>query len=449
MAPPPPPPRQSRFNQRVVIGILAAGMAVLVLCCGLIATAVIIVQRSGVLSGPDAPPVTSQPPDDIEWWVLGEDTRSGWDSLAEQFTADHGVKVTVDSVAPEDYWARLDVTRVSGNMPDIVPARGGDELRRLVREGQVRDLTDELADVIATLSPATLAPYSVDGRVYGLPYQVQPVGIWYNRTLFQQAGLDPDEPPETWDDFLTVVKELQQAGITPVAIAGGDPWTVSYWYGHLVTRIVGADGVTEAIQQRSLLVDPGFLEAAEMLADFIELEPFQANYRNASYNAPGGQADLVGSGQAAMELMGTWAPAVHAGGGSSSFDDDPLGWVPFPAVEGGRGSADIMGGAEGFMVAAGASDAAIELLRFLYTDSVYSRLPVLDQTSVSVLKDAPVPDDPSQQAQLTAVQQAPSMQLYLDAELPRDAAMRLHDVMQLLLFGYATPQDVVEQLATP
>ena len=48
------------------------------------------------------------------------------------------------------------------------------------------------------------AVQGTDGKIYGLPDDVYGVGLHYNRTLFEQAGLDPDRPPTTWDEVRAV-----------------------------------------------------------------------------------------------------------------------------------------------------------------------------------------------------------------------------------------------------
>ena len=60
------------------------------------------------------------------------------------------------------------------------------------------------------------------------------VGFWYNTTLFDQAGIDA--PPATWTELLADVQTLKDAGITPIAVAGGDKWPAMFWYAMLAVR---------------------------------------------------------------------------------------------------------------------------------------------------------------------------------------------------------------------
>lgn len=53
---------------------------------------------------------------------------------------------------------------------------------------------------------------NIDGRIYGIPAEIQANGIWYNKALFDQCGL---EIPETYDELLNCCKVLRENGITP------------------------------------------------------------------------------------------------------------------------------------------------------------------------------------------------------------------------------------------
>ena len=84
--------------------------------------------------------------------------------------------------------------------------------------------------------------YHKDGKYYGVPFDWGAVGMFYNKALFKQAGLDPEKPPTTWTELLDAVKALKAAGITPIAIGEKDKWPGHFWYGYLATREAGQAG---------------------------------------------------------------------------------------------------------------------------------------------------------------------------------------------------------------
>ena len=58
--------------------------------------------------------------------------------------------------------------------------------------------------------PNILEAHSIDGKVYGAPLYVSPSLLFYNKDLFEQAGLDPNSPPKTYDEMLTMAEKLSQ-----------------------------------------------------------------------------------------------------------------------------------------------------------------------------------------------------------------------------------------------
>lgn len=448
---PPPPGGNRRLG--IIIGVV---VAVVVLVCGGSATAAaILLTRSGAFeeasgsdptTGPTSPPVAESGP--ITWWPLDQEpdaVEDVWADLAEEFAAQTDAEVTIES-RPLDVFDDALVTAIAaGRGPDLHYTAGGPTLRQLVEQGQVRDLTDDLGDVIAILPPATLDPFTIDGRVYGLPYHAGISGIWFNKSLFSQAGLDPDNPPVTWQEFLDAVSALRSSGVAPIAIAGAEDWTVHFWYSHLAVRTAGVEGIGEARQNRSF-DDPDLLRAAELLAELADLDPFQPGFDSAGYAGPQGQADSISGEDAAMELMGYWAPSVYEGAQGGLGDD--LGWFPFPIVEGGNGAAgDVVGNADGFAVSAAAPLNTLDLFRFLYLDGRYDQL-ITDSTNLlPVLPGAPDPaGDRLLVTQVDALHTAPAFQLYLDQDLPRPVGDALRASMVDLLVGRASPQEAIARI---
>src|SRR5690606_6519452 len=72
------------------------------------------------------------------------------------------------------------------DLPDLFGVEGGHELVQLVRAGRVMDVTD-LVGPQRELIGAAAAPWSVDGRQYGLPFSMGIEGLWYRKSLFARV----------------------------------------------------------------------------------------------------------------------------------------------------------------------------------------------------------------------------------------------------------------------
>lgn len=287
----------------------------------------------------------------IEWWNISttEPTKSVWAALAKKFEAQNPkVKVKIVQLENDAYKSKMTALTASGKLPDIFHTWGGGVLKQQADAGLVEDLTDRTKDFADGLLPVAKEPYLLDEKVYGIPFDIGMIGFWYNKALFEDAGIT--EPPTTWSDFLDAVRKLKARGTTPLALAGKEKWPGMYYWAYLSMRTAGASALQKAYDDKDFTGDP-FVQAGQHLQELVDLQPFQKGFLGAAYSTPTGQAAAVGNGKAAMELMGQWAPVVQADAGKGLGDD--LGFFPFPAVDGGKGTiTEVFGGVAGTPCAA-------------------------------------------------------------------------------------------------
>ncbi|WP_028571055.1 ABC transporter substrate-binding protein [Desulfonatronum lacustre] len=68
--------------------------------------------------------------------------------------------------------------------------------------------TDEEREWLRSFYPALMQNSTVDGKVYGIPFQRSTIVMYYNKDAFRDAGLDPESPPATWDEMVQASKKL-------------------------------------------------------------------------------------------------------------------------------------------------------------------------------------------------------------------------------------------------
>lgn len=137
----------------------------------------------------------------------------------------------------------------------------------------VDDLVEELK-MEYTFVPGALEPLSYGGHVYGVPVYRMTFMLHYRRDIFEQAGLDPDRPPETWSELLAACEALREAGVKyPIGVPGSL---------HLATDQViwslmvanGAQNVIDAERDPVVMFDtPETREAYEMYAKLFAYSP--------------------------------------------------------------------------------------------------------------------------------------------------------------------------------
>ncbi|MCD0443568.1 extracellular solute-binding protein [Glycomyces sp. A-F 0318] len=380
---------------------------------------------------------------DITWWhIQNQDPlMSTWQEYADDFGEANDLTFDVQPIENQAFKDRMATASQSGDVPDIFHTWGGGVLAQQVEAGLVQDLTGKL-DCIDQINPIALEPYTIDGKLYGMPFDAGVVGFWYNMDLFAQAGID--QPPATWDEFLTAVQALKDEGIAPIALAGADQWPGHYYWTYLVMRIVGLDGL-EAAAEAGDFSGEGFLQAGDMVAELAAMEPFQPGFESATYGEADGQSAVMGEGLAAMELMGQWAPQAQR---DNSGTDGPenLGFFPFPTVEGGVGTTtEWLGGGNGYAVAADAPDEALDFLcNFMEPENYARAITEGNLTPVAVDTAAVAPDlNADSQKVVDALATATGTQLYLDQAYPPAIGGVINEATEGLLLGQLTAEDFV------
>jgi raffinose/stachyose/melibiose transport system substrate-binding protein len=386
---------------------------------------------------------------DAEWWHI--QTGDGalvpvFSAILEDFLAENEVNLSEEPIANDDFKPALTTAMQAGNPPDMFHSWGGGVLAQYVAAGLVRDLTDDLADVIATIEPSALEPYTINDRVYGLPFDTGMIGVWYNKELFADAGLDPDSPPATWDELLDAVDALEAADITPIAQAGQAPWTLHYWFSYLAVRIMGVDGYADARSRKSF-DEPGFYEAAELFRELVDKEPFQDGFLQQGYGGEDSGPAVMGAGGAAMELMGQWGQSVQEDSSGETLGDEVIGWFPFPEVAGGAGSVtDAYGGGNGHALGINAPDYMIDFLRYFSTVG-YQQILDADPGIIPITADAEIP---AEQVNRTAIANtlfnATAVQLYFDQDLPPAVGNQVNASSAAIVDGSMTPEEAVLQM---
>lgn len=385
----------------------------------------------------------------IKWWHISvtADQRANWEKQAQDFIKLHpNVSIEITVLENEAFKSKLATAMQSGSPPDLFQSWGGGVLGQYGAAGLVQDLTPALAQNGwgDSFQPGPLSLYKIGGKNYGVPWDAGMVGFWYNKDLFQKAGITA--PPTTWTAFLDTVKKLKAAGITPIAVGEKDKWPGHFYWVYLATRIGGRAAFENAYNRTGSFADKPFVEAGTRLKELVDLQPFQTGFLGTSYSD---HQVLMANGKAAMELMGQWAP-----GADRSVATDPAaydksrGYFPFPTVEGGAGDpSDVLGGGDGFAVGKNAPPETIELARFLTSLDVQKAMTTAGISVPPVVKGAEVAlQDPLMQEITQRVGAAKYYQLYYDQYLPPAVGGVVNDQVQGLFAGTASPEAVAKAI---
>lgn len=185
---------------------------------------------------PDTPPageVTAAPTDlaaEINYSFWDENQRPAVEKNIADFNKQYpNVKVTVNVTPWAQYWTKLQTQAESNSLPDVFWMNGPN-----VTLYASNDMLEPLDGIIAggQIDPANYPEslnnlYTVDGTQYGVPKDFDTIGLFYNKAIFEKAGVELPTESWTWDDFRTAAKsisdKLKGEGIYGVStgLAGG------------------------------------------------------------------------------------------------------------------------------------------------------------------------------------------------------------------------------------
>lgn len=388
----------------------------------------------------------------ITWWHngTGEPLLSFWEGVASEFEASHpNVNIEVTAYQNEELQRTLIPNQLrTGSGLDLYQQWGAGELAAQVNAGYVKDITADVTAEVDALG-GVVAPWQYDGKTYGLPFTFGIEGFWYNKDMFAQAGIT--EVPTTLDDLYAAIDKLKAAGLVPIAVGAGDGWPAAHYWYNFALKSCSPEVLQEA-QVSYTFDDPCFLEAGNLLQEFIASNPFQEGFLGTSaQQGAGSSAGMLATGNAAMELMGHWNPGVMGGilqeetGDAAATPPEFLGWFNFPGIDGAKGDPTAaLGGGDGFSCSAWAPPECVELLKYISSVDVQTRF---------AEQGAGIPVTPGAEAGLADVnlkqvlaglQASSYVQLWLDTAYGPTVGGAMNEGIVNLFGGAGSPEDIVK-----
>lgn len=239
-------------------------------------------------------------------WIWDEGEEQTWDTLAQDWADRNGVSVEIEVIDEDSYWEEV----ASGDLPDILWVDTA-HAQECIEEGLIQSLEEYLGsgskvkvkDYYSQLMPA----FQSDGETYALPKDSSVTALWYNKTLFDRAGLSYPDESWTWETLYTNALALtsRSSGVYGIAIDVTD--TTDGWY-NLVYAYGGAlVSEDEDGNRTSSWSSTGTVQAMNLLADLIaDCMPSQAVMEQMGTTAlftSGHVAMILQSSEEALELV--------------------------------------------------------------------------------------------------------------------------------------------------
>lgn len=305
------------------------------------------------------------------------------DSLDEMIAAfeaaNPGVTVKVETAPFDQYFTKLQTLIAGGTAPDVYELNF-ENFVSYASKGVLANL-DDLASAdpgfVDRFYPRAYEAFSLNGVQYGLPESFSDVVLFYNKDLFDAAGLDYPSADWTWQDELAAAQKLTD----PATGVWGSYSPVQFWEFYKTAAQNGCS-VFNADRTQVTINEPGCVEALTWMVDKIntyKIAPTDADMAGVS------DGDLFKQGKIAMWRTGIWMFAGIA--------DAPFAWDI--ALEPGNTQKAHHFFANGVVLAESGAhkDAAWEWAKFFTSDPAAARIRVAANWELPALNDQSLFDE--------------------------------------------------------
>ena len=322
-----------------------------------------------------------------------------WAIVSAFEAANPDIHVEVSGQAVAEHLQSLSIAAQSDTLPDVfwVYKSNAEEMLGADRLLDLTPVLDELG-ITAKLPESTVSNFTSEGKTYGVPYQGLLTGLWVNKKILADNGL---EMPVSFDDLVTVATALKAKGVVTIS-DGANQSSFSVWQFLVWLDRFGYQDKASAILDGSGSYDnPDFIRMYQHIAELRDAGAFASNVSTQTYQQA---VDEFLKGKAAFLDAGVWASSAIQ---DSQVAPDAGFWIG-PTFADGVGDQDIvMNVASAPLVVAqkvgddpGKLDAVKKFLAFYYSDAgqqllvdngqppVTTYTPELDPQKQSVLKSA-------------------------------------------------------------
>ncbi len=257
-------------------------------------------------------------------WHWMTDREPAFLELAKRYKDATGIDVQFQLYAPSDnYSQKVRVGAQTGTLPEIYSILGESrDLAIFIEAGHVENLTSQLSEssgawenmfyeeALNTSFFRAGNPLNVPEGYYGVPVDVTTIPMIYNKKLFTKAGLDPNKPPATWDEFIDAGKKLKAMGVSGFVSGWQETWLIYSLATDLAHNLMGAEKVMDTFRGTVPYTDPQWVQ---VLAAFEKM--YKAGFADPSLVTLGNKnaEQAFASERAGMTFNGSWAVNVYSG----------------------------------------------------------------------------------------------------------------------------------------
>ena len=219
--------------------------------------------------------------------------------MADEFEKENpDIKIDIQVNGWDDYWTALEAAGTGGSLPDTFWMHSNN-IYYYGSNGQLLDLTDyiEKSDKVDLENyPQQLDDiYNIDGKQYAIPKDYDTIALWYNKTLFDEAGISYPDETWTWDTLKDAAKKLTKDDGSQYGFCAGLHNQEGY-YNFVYQN--GGEIITD--DKKSGYDEKATIEGIEEYFSYVKEGLSPAIYDDQA------RAEAIQNGLCAMGLFGSW-----------------------------------------------------------------------------------------------------------------------------------------------
>lgn len=238
---------------------------------------------------------------ELSYRIWDKNQQPAMQRIVDRFQASHpNVHVTIQLTASAEFWTKMQADVTGGSAPDVF-WMNGPHAQLYASNGALLPLSDKLKRDGVDLAnyPSSLTGlYSYRGTQYGIPKDFDTVGLWYNKKLFDAAGVKYPDDTWTWQTLANAARKLTNAskgvyGILAPAFGQENYYDTIFQAGGYV---ISPDGKSSGYDQ------PAAISGLRFWTDLIK-QGLSPSMKSMTDTFP---AQIFESGKAAMYYGGSW-----------------------------------------------------------------------------------------------------------------------------------------------
>ncbi|MDD4182454.1 MAG: extracellular solute-binding protein [Candidatus Omnitrophica bacterium] len=308
-------------------------------------------------------------------WHWLNDRKDALNKLAADYKTKTGIEVEFKLFSPADIYSQKVIAAArAGNLPDIFGILGEKRtLGSFVKAGHILNLAPYMQAngsewkerfYPKTLEVVTFKPnntFNAPEGIYGAPIDTTVINFVYNKSLFKEAGLNPQNPPKTFDEFMDYAKKIKAKTNTNGFVCGwGEGWLLDCLATEWAINLMGEDKFFKTIKGDVAYTDKDWIE---VFSYFSKMRDSGLLAQNITTMINKESEDAFSKNQAAFSFNGSWAVNVYRQLGANL----DYGFFPLPKIS-NNFPVKVWGGAgSSFMVNAHSAnrEEAVKFLNWL------------------------------------------------------------------------------------